>query len=254
MNSARVSRKAHKWLALVAGIQLVIWMLSGFYMVVVPLDFIHGDPLVRNLEPRLQVESPLVTLDGLRERYPDLRSVTLRGTADGGGALYEIARSDGMVVVDAMTGGEVSPLPEARIVALARAYYAGTGDVARAALLRDEDSKPIELQSRPLPLWRVDFDDWLETSLYLHPDTGRLVTRRHRFWRLFDFLWALHIMDYTERSDVNNTLLRVATVAGVAATATGVWLAFHSFAFLQRRRRVRQPRALPLEQSAESPP
>ena len=251
MNSARVSRKAHRWLALVAGIQLVIWMLSGFYMVVVPLDFIHGDPLVRNLEPRLRIEGPIVSLDALRKRYPDMRTVTLRGTADGGGAFYEIARADGLAVVDAATGEEVSPLPESRIVALARAYYAGAGGVSRAALLSDEDSKPIELQSRPLPLWRIDFDDWLETSLYLHPDTGRLVARRHRFWRWFDLLWSLHIMDYTERSDVNNTLLRVATVAGVVATGTGIWLAFHSFAFLQRRRRVSTTRPLPLESPAE---
>lgn len=254
MNSARVSRKAHRWLALVVGIQLVIWMLSGLYMVAVPLDFIHGNPLVRNLEPRLQIDSPIVSLDGLRERYTDLRSVTLRGTADGGGVFYEIGRADGLVVVDAATGEEVSPLPEVRIVALARAYYAGAGDVARAALLSDEDSKPIELQSRPLPLWRVDFDDWLATSLYLHPNSGRLVARRHRFWRWFDFLWALHIMDYTERSDVNNGLLRVATVAGVAATGSGVWLAFHSFAFLQRRRRARSPRQLSLESSVETRP
>lgn len=254
MNSARVSRKAHTWLALVAGIQLVIWMLSGFYMVVVDLDFIHGDSLVRNLEPRLALDRPIVSLDGLRARYPDLRSVTLRGTADGSGPVYEIETAAGLAVVDATSGDQLSPFPEERIVGLARAYYAGSGRVVRATLLSDDSSKPIELQSRPLPLWRVDFDDWLETSLYLHPETGRLVTRRHRFWRWFDFLWSLHIMDYTERSDVNNGLLRVATVAGVVATGTGIWLAFHSFAFLQRRRRAGSPRALPLAGSTGGPP
>jgi hypothetical protein len=45
----------------------------------------------------------------------------------------------------------------------------------------------------------VDFDDWLQTTLYLHPDTGALVTRRHRLWRWYDFQWMLHIMDYGDR-------------------------------------------------------
>ncbi len=252
MNAARVSRKAHRWLALVVGIQLVIWMLSGFYMVVVDLDFIHGDPLVRNLETRIAADRPLVAIEVLRTRHPELRSITLRGSADGAGPVYEIDTAAGVVVVDATTGRQLSPLPEARIVGLARAHYAGAGSVLRVTLLSEEALKPIELQSRPLPLWRIDFDDWLETSLYLDPDTGRLVTRRHRFWRWFDFLWSLHIMDYTERSDVNNSLLRVATIAAVVATGTGVWLSFHSFAFLQRRRRSSPSPALPLAGSAES--
>ena len=49
MRPALLSRTLHKWLGLFLGLQLVLWMLSGFYMVVVDLDFIHGDPLVRNV-------------------------------------------------------------------------------------------------------------------------------------------------------------------------------------------------------------
>jgi hypothetical protein len=55
------------------------------------------------------------------------------------------------------------------------------------------------------------------------------VTRRHRLWRWFDFLWTLHIMDYVEREDMNNGLLRVSTVLGVVTTLSGVWLLFFSF-------------------------
>ena len=87
----------------------------------------------------------------------------------------------------------------------------------------------MEIQTRALPLWRVDFDDWLQTSLYLHPDTGTLVTRRHRFWRWFDFLWMLDIMDYKARMDVNNGLLRVMTALGLVTVLSGAWLLYFSF-------------------------
>ncbi|MBU1464503.1 MAG: hypothetical protein KJ551_13465, partial [Alphaproteobacteria bacterium] len=40
-------RRTHKWLALVVGVQALLWTLTGFYMVVVHIDTIHGDHLVR---------------------------------------------------------------------------------------------------------------------------------------------------------------------------------------------------------------
>ena len=40
-------RRTHKWLALVVGVQVLLWTLTGFYMVVVHIDTIHGDHLVR---------------------------------------------------------------------------------------------------------------------------------------------------------------------------------------------------------------
>jgi hypothetical protein len=144
-----------------------------------------------------------------------------------------VVRTNGITLVDATTGAALSPLPKPFVESLARAYYAGRGEVTRATLI--ERDPPIELQSRPLPLWRVDFDDWLETSLYIHPDSGRLVVRRHRFWRWFDFFWSLHIMDYRERSDVNNWLLRTSTVVAGLLVASGVWLVVYSFRWRRRR-------------------
>lgn len=249
MNAARISRTTHKWLALIVGVQLVLWTASGFYMVVVNLDFIHGDTLVRNERPPLTLQDAVFPLAQVRRQYPDIHGVVLRALPDDGAPVYEVATAAGAVLVDAASGRKLSPLPEQRVRALAQAHYAGSGSLARSSRLVDEDSKPMELQELPLPLWRVDFDDGLETSLYLHPDTGRLVTRRHRFWRWFDFLWSLHIMDYGQRTDVNNRLLRFATALGVAAAATGLWLVFFSFGFLQRRRRP-QPAAAPIGSKA----
>jgi uncharacterized iron-regulated membrane protein len=241
MNAARLSRNGHKWLALVVGVQLLLWAISGFYMVVVDLDFIHGDPLVRNLTPELRIARPIVPPDRLRSGRPPITAMHLRALPDDGAPVYEIVTTAGSELVDAHSGERISPISPARIRDLARAYYAGDGAIERVNLLTNAADKPTELQTAPLPLWRVDFDDWLETSLYLQPDTGRLVTRRHRFWRWFDFLWSLHIMDYQDRTDVNNWLLRIATALGLTTAISGLWLTFFSFGFLQRRKTRRAP-------------
>lgn len=231
MNLAIFSRKVHKWLSLFVGLQLVLWMISGFYMVVVDLDFIHGDSLVRNLRVPLPGQSNHVPFAEVARAYPEVTQVSLRALPEISKPVYEVTTRGRKVVLDASTGRQLSPFSEDTIRSLARSYYAGKGELASVTLLERE--APLEVQSRPLPLWRADFDDWLETSLYLHPDTGVLVTRRHRFWRWFDFLWMLHIMDYDQRTDMNNGLLRVSTVLAGITVLSGVWLLYFSF----RRRR-----------------
>jgi hypothetical protein len=44
-----------------------------------------------------------------------------------------------------------------------------------------------------------------------------------------------HIMDYEERENVNNTLLRVASMSGLVFALSGAWLLFYSF---NRRRQA----------------
>jgi uncharacterized iron-regulated membrane protein len=239
MNAARISRVGHRWLALIVGLQLVAWSLSGLYMVSVDIDFIHGDTLVHDVAPPVRLDRPLAPLASVRAGRDDTVAIHLRTLPDDGQTVYEVVGSGGdRTLFDATNASPLSPLGPQRVRSLAAAYYAGQGRIAAVRLLEDDADIPGEIRGRRAPLWRVEFDDWLETTLYVHPDTGRLVTRRHRLWRWFDFFWSLHIMDYREREDVNNPLLRVATPLALVTASLGVWLAFCSFEFLQRRRQA----------------
>jgi hypothetical protein len=226
MRPALLSRTLHKWLGLFFGLPLVLWMLSGFYMVAVDLDFIHGDPLVRNVRAPLTGDLPRTAFGDVAHRYANVTEVSLRALPGFPASVYEITTGGRKVLLDVADGRQISPLADGRIRDLARQYYAGKGEL-RAVTLIERDA-PLEIQGRPLPLWRADFDDWLETSLYIHPDTGTLVTRRHRFWRWFDFLWMFHIMDFDTRTDMNNGLLRATTVAGLITVVSGAWLVYFS--------------------------
>jgi hypothetical protein len=233
MKPAHLARVLHKWLALFVGVQALLWTVSGFYMVVVDLDFIHGDTLVRNLTTPPPRAETWRSLNELRTRYADIEQIRIKGLPGFDRPLYEIKTAGGLVLADGITGEKISPIAEERIAQLARSYYAGSASLASVDLLVDD--APLEIQSRPLPLWRARFDDWLETTLYINPDSGELVTRRHRFWRWFDVFWMLHIMDYEARSDINNPLLRFSTSMGLIFAVSGLWLVYFSF----RRRRAR---------------
>lgn len=226
----RFVRKLHKWLALFVGAQLVVWTVTGFYMVVVHIDYIHGDHLVRP-DPTIRTEAAkLIPPAEIVRRHPETIQVSLRYLF--GQPVWRVDQEGGALLVDARTGERVPDLAESAIRRRAREIYSGDEPIASVQLLEES---PREIGGRKPPIWRVTFDHWNEPTLYISPGTGELLTRRHELWRVFDIAWMLHIMDYEERENVNNLLLRVATAAGAVLAISGAWLLLWSFP--RRRRR-----------------
>ena len=222
-------RRTHKWLALLVGVQALLWTLTGFYMVAVRIDIIHGDNLVRapKVEPfdlaRLAPPSQIVAA------APGVSEIRLQRLFDQ--AVWRAETPDGPRLFDARSGAPIVNLTEAQIRAQAQQIHAGDGKIVSARLLT---TAPQEMQSRKPPYWQVEFEGWNRPTLYLSPDTGELISRRHALWRVYDFVWMLHIMDYDKRTDVNNPLLRVATWSAFAMALMGAWLLIWSF---KRRKR-----------------
>ena len=224
-----LARKTHKWLGLFVGFQVVIWSLSGLYMTVVHIDTIHGDHLVREVPARAFAVRGLA--DPVR-LAANQRAIALRLAAVRGSPAYVVTTAGGERAFDARSGTPLPPPDEAEIRRLARAIYTGEEAIASARLLR---KIPPEIRGRAPPLWRVEFAGWNKPTLYLSPVTGELVSRRHELWRIFDFVWMLHIMDYAERENVNNPLLRAFTWGAVLMALSGAWLLV--FAFPRKKRK-----------------
>lgn len=226
MRARLLSRRLHKWLALLVGAQLVIWAVSGFYMVAVHIDIIHGDMLVQPVEAPLprELDQLLSPVDILSAR-PDAHSLNL--VMRGQRPVFLVASEEGGGVLDARSGEPLPALTGDEAAAIARRHFSGDAPVRSATLV--ERDPPSEIAPFPLPLWRVDFDDRWGTSFYIAPDSGRFVTRRHTLWRVFDFLWMLHIMDYEAREDINNSLLRILSSLALLLGLTGSWLVYLRF-------------------------
>lgn len=227
------ARKTHKWLGLFIGAQLVIWSLTGLYMTVVHIDTIHGDHFVSRQRPRAvdarQLTDPLAV--AAANGSQPLRLAWLRNQPIyvGGSAGQEYA-------VDALTGRAVPRPSNEEIRAIAAATYAGGDPIASVRLIAEI---PGEIRGHNPPLWRVEFAHWNKPTLYFSPVTGELVSRRHELWRVFDFFWMLHIMDYDERENVNNPLLRAFTWGAVLMALSGAWLLIYAFPKKKKKKVVR---------------
>ena len=222
-------RRIHKWLALVVGAQVVLWTATGFYMVVVHIDTIHGNHLVRPVSALAIDTSRVVSPDRIIAQQPGIDELRLMRLRDR--MVWRTERDGRAIAFDATTGTPLPPMRYGEATAAAQAAYAGTGTIVAAKLLT---TTPQEMGSRKPPYWQVEFAGWNRPTLYLSPATGEVLAKRHLLWRAFDFAWMLHIMDYDTRTDVNNPLLRVATWSAFTMAISGAWLLVWSF---KRRRR-----------------
>ena len=219
--------KWHQWLALLVGLQVLAWASSGLFMSVVPIEKVRGEHLVH--------EAPTVNLREAAASTAPLAVVlaAVNGPVDGleltqvdGRAVWRVQQGKVLTLVEADSGVVLSPLDAAVAQRIAVADYAGKGGVQTAMLLTAEP--PIEYRG-PLPVWQVTFNDPEGLRIYVSPTTGKVVARRTNTWRVYDFLWSLHIMDYREHEDFNHPLL-VAFAAGLLVLAlTGCVLLWRRF-------------------------
>lgn len=218
-------RKVHKWLALLIGIQIVFWVLSGLYMTVIPLDRVHGDHLVKPV-PRAQLSAldwrPLAAAEA-GSPGPVSRIDLL---ARLGEPVYRLKTQSGTLYLNGRDGSALEELNEEQVRRLAAQYYAFDREPDSVRRL---EKYPDEIGGGDKPVWAARFDSWLDHTLYFDVMTGRLISKRSDIWRGFDFLWMLHIMDYETRSDVNNNLLKVAAGTGFLFSLAGLLLLFYSF-------------------------
>ena len=233
MRTHVIARKTHKWLGLFIGLQVVIWSLSGLYMTVVHIDTIHGDHLIRSLPQKTADAADLADPVAIvaANQGQSVRLAWVRNQP-----AYVVKGDAGETVVDARNGKPVPPPTEAEIRSIAQATYTGDEPIVSASLIIDI---PGEIRGRKPPLWRVEFDHWNKPTLYFAPTTGELVSRRHELWRIFDFVWMFHIMDFDERENVNNPLLRIFTWGAVLMALSGAWLLFYAFPKKKKKKAAR---------------
>jgi len=212
----------HRWISALALVQLAIWVISGFFFAVVPMKKVKGTPVDGANTAPLTANEPLLSPNVALARLASAGAVTkleLVGTPRGpvyrakvGGLRYRIdARS-----------GESRAVDEEEAREIARRDQPGSPEVLDAS--RIEHDADIEYRDRPLPAWRVRLADDAATVVYVDAVTGEVTARRNGVWRVYDFLWSLHIMDYRGRESFNHPLLIAAASLGILTVASGVVL------------------------------
>lgn len=222
MSWHRTSRRFHKWLMLFVGLQFVIWSITGAYMVVLNIDYIHGDSLVKQQNNSLKSTDINYELHQLYNDYPKAEMIELTLLLDR--AVYRLSQNKQHYLLSADTGKLLSPISEDYAAAVAiNLYKKPEANISHISLI--SENPPFELNGRHLPVWRIDFDDFASPSFYINSHTGKLVTKRHTFWRLFDWMFSFHVMDYVEE-DPSNKLLLIFSISSLMATIFGVVLTY----------------------------
>ncbi len=230
VNYKLIFRRIHKWVGLIVGIQLVLWMASGFIMSYYPIEDVHGDHLWhKTAQPSpLSTEDISFNIKDLMVRYGSQEVSNVRLFARNGQAAYEVRLKDETIYLDANDGETLAPITEQQAITIAKTAYQWTGQYK--SIENITDSKQYgEIRGRPLPIWKVNFDDDVNTSLYVSPDYARVTTARSDIWRQFDFFWMLHIMDYDTRDNFNTWLLILASSLGFFIALSGMILIFYAF-------------------------
>lgn len=227
-------RKIHKWVGLLVAIQFLLWAASGLMMSWLDHDRVQGH--VWRAAPADPPPWPAeaVSAEAVLARESAHGPVNgVFATWLGGQPVYQVVDEAGTRLVDARSG-ERFDLDAAHALRLAQASYSGPGAPSPPQL----QDRTLETRAYPGAVWRVDFDDPDDTTVYVSAQTGEIVVHRNRTWRLFDIFWMLHIMDYTGRSDFNNPMVVMMGFGGLWMSLSGVWLlvaSFRSEDFVPRR-------------------
>jgi len=233
-----LASRTHKWLAIIVGAQLLLWFTSGALMSFLPIDRVHGDHLVdRKAAASLPSAVPLVPPSIIvAATGTPVEAVTYRLWL--GRPIAEVATAKGTRLFDARTGAALASPSGAQAEAVARAAWRGDG---RPGATVDRIDRPSPEYRGPLPAWRVAFADADATRVFVAADTGRIAAVRTGTWRLYDFFWGLHIMDWSNHENFNTPWLLAFAIGGLALWLGGAVLLYMRWPRRSRRTAKQRP-------------
>jgi uncharacterized iron-regulated membrane protein len=249
-------RKSHRYLGVLLGIQFLLWTIGGLYFSWSNMDEVHGDFQKKHpplLSSDVQLVSPSAVLDSIKaiHRIDSIVSIQLIDIL--GKPFYQVRcvtalkkpsvnpneKHDAVHAMnhlaDATTGTLREPLTKDEAVAVAAQHFNGTPEVLAIEYLTTTD-KHHEYREQPLPAYAITFKHPNNTTVYVASELGIVQKFRNKPWRIFDFLWMLHTMDYEGRDNFGNLLLRIFSIFGLITVLSGFVLFFISSKFLRKRK------------------
>jgi len=203
-----VLRASHKWLSLLVGIQLILWVSGGIVFNVIQAKDIH---LTSQLNPQAMhlISAKDIDFAKINQRYSFASSVTISATPTAALVSFDQQSRHPKVRLDNL---EATYISQQQALNIASQVYRNDASIAHSELVT-----PQQVESRKLKrtLWQVVYQDSSNSTLYIDALTGQALDIKNDQWRIKDWFWMLHIMDYSTRSDFNSPLL--ITISSIAS-------------------------------------
>ena len=210
----------HIWLGWLVGVPIVMWMVTGLVMVARPIDEVRGNHLRK---PVAEVALPADTNIAISLPRSDDGPVRSVSTAmRGDQPITSIEYVSGTIRRFAPDGTQLRPVGEIEARLIVADAIIG-GDKLASTTFFAADDVPFDFR-RPVAVWQVALQDG--TIVYVAQDTGKIEAVRTQWWRLFDFMWGLHIMDLETREDTSHPILILFAALGLTGSLLGAVLMF----------------------------
>ncbi len=234
LNYKHFIRKSHRYLGIFIGVQFLFWTLGGLYFSWTKINEIRGEDLMSEhhaLNPDQNFISPKIVIDEIRRSRAATEITRVQLIEILGETFYEIKcetadKKPETVVAGALDGKIRLPVSEDEARKIAVHALKKPLNIKRTEYLTENIGGHHEYREKPLPAWAVTFEDNL--TVYVSAQTGQIVAFRTNKWRVFDFLWMLHTMDFDARDNINNYLLRGFSLLGIITILSGFLLFFVS--------------------------
>ena len=242
-------KKIHKWASVIVGLQVLIWLGSGFYFNVMDHKKAKGTQYRASNHQQLVLEPKrLIEAKDILAQTGSVVSINLTHIL--GRPIYLLTHEKGLYrhfvnkysMVDAYSGESI--IVDATLAEqLAASSYNGPGKVTSVNLLENGvDDFPKEQNAT----WQINYTDELNTSVYIEAGNGRLVGHSNDDKRFADIFFMLHFMDYTTEGNFNSIQIILFAFITLWLTLSGfIWtmqLAFngqYQLTIFNKKRRVK---------------
>lgn len=192
----------HVWLGWLVGVPILMWTVTGLFMVARPIDEVRGAHLRhdRPAAPLLLAEIVPPAIPSLGAKpVKDIRTAMQRGVA----VTTETYLDGTTARFNARTGEALGLVTADQARRIAEHELRATSPITSVRLF-PADEAPVDFR-KPVPAWRVAFADG--TYVYIGQESAEIEAVRTRWWRIFDVMWGLHIMDLKTREDTSHPVL-----------------------------------------------
>lgn len=224
----RYIRKAHRYLGVLLGIQFLFWTVGGLYFSWSKIDEVRGE----NLRRKQSLVQPHEIKISLADVLPTLQADSISKLAlvhilsEGYFQISYFQQGlEKVSLIDAATGAVRKPLTESEALEVAKQSFLQPTTVSSVAYVTTTNGHH-EYREKPLPAYAVTLSHPSNTTVYVSAELGTVQSYRNNTWRIFDFLWMLHVMDFENRDNINNWLLRVFSAFGLITLLSGFTLYF----------------------------
>lgn len=224
--TALLIRKTHRYLGLFLGIQFLFWTISGLYFSWTDLDKIHGDHF-KNEDYQPSAFGGLLSPLPIESSFT-VNSIELRDI--GGKPYYWINEQQ---LINAFDHSIKEGISKEEALYIAKKRMNKELKVQGVERI-DAVGKHHEYREKLLPAYVISYEGKENLKTYVSVADGKFQTVRHRDWRIFDFLWMTHTMDYEGRDNFNTTVLRLFSLLGLVTVFSGFLLWFTSSPTLRK--------------------